>query len=90
MGNSFLGMNIEGVNQVAGSIEAQAVRIRGILKTLTATLESTPWIGADRDRFVQEWVSTHAPAIQKAAADMEQASGQVRASIKLQVQASGH
>jgi len=89
IGNGFLGMNIEGVNRVAGSIDGEAARISGVVTSLSATLQNTHWVGADRERFVAEWNGTCVPAMRRAVSDMRQASEQVRTSIKLQVQASG-
>ena len=90
MGNDFFGMDVEGIQKVSGSIDVEASHIQSILTSLTRTLSSTPWTGPDRDRFVQEWQDTHVPAIKKAVADLHEVSSNVKTSIQLQINASGH
>jgi len=88
-GNSFFGMDIEAVKGVTTSLESQAGQIESILKTLASALGATPWKGPDHDRFVDEWTNQYAPALTKAAKDIRDATGQMKASIQLQITASG-
>ena len=88
--SGFLGMNIEQMTTVAGSLDAQVARMNDILQRLTATLRTTHWVGDDRDRFVDEWTSIHVPAIRAAATDIQTTVGKVRTSISVQQHTSAY
>ena len=88
VGNSFFGMDVRQVESVAGSLTGQAERINRVLTQLTNTLNSTPWTGPDRDKFVREWAEVHVPAIRRAAEEIVTTVSRVRSDISLQVKAS--
>ena len=88
--SSFMGMEVEQVKGMAGSLEQQAAHLTSIISSLSATLSSTAWRGPDRDKFVDEWQNHQVPLIRKAISDMQSTSEQVRANITLQIRTSGN
>ena len=90
VGSGFMGMDVQGINRVVGSLNEEAEHIETILRSLTASLTNTAWAGHDRDVFVQDWNNMHAVAIRRAVDDLRSTAGQVKANVQMQITTSGH
>lgn len=71
---AVLGMDTEAVRRLAGDFEQVANRVGELERLLTASLASTDWVGADRDRFDQEWTATHATELRASVAALQLAA----------------
>lgn len=65
MAGQFTGMDITGVRQLATQLGSKADAIQTITQELSGLLQNTQWIGADRERFVNDWQSQHVAALTK-------------------------
>jgi hypothetical protein len=63
------------------SIEATAAR-------LGALAEQANWVGPDREAFVSEWRSRHAPALQSVCGDLDAAADRISRAAAAQRDAS--
>jgi uncharacterized protein YukE len=54
----FTGMDINEVRTLANQMRSSAQQIEQAMSALTNKLHGTPWVGADRERFVSEWDGT--------------------------------
>ena len=70
----FSGMDIGQVRNLSRQLERESNEIRNTLAQLTSQLESAPWKGSDRERFIGEWKSRHFAALQRVADGLATAS----------------
>ncbi|HWL44883.1 MAG TPA: WXG100 family type VII secretion target [Ilumatobacter sp.] len=61
--SNFTGMDIAGVRQLANQFSQKADEIDGIRNFLTSQLNSTQWVGNDRERFVGDWQGQYTTAL---------------------------
>ncbi|MDO8307944.1 MAG: hypothetical protein Q7V58_06255 [Actinomycetota bacterium] len=57
------GMDIAAVRQLAAQLRTSAADIDTMTATLTSMLSSTPWLGADRTNFDNDWSGTYTPQL---------------------------
>ncbi|MCL2788184.1 MAG: hypothetical protein FWD59_06775 [Micrococcales bacterium] len=88
MSNGFIGMCIEGVNQTAAALRAQADRLEAAERRLTAQTGDANWRGDDADHFRTDWTQAHAPAIKAAAEQVRLATEHARGAVEAQIWAS--
>ena len=85
---SFTGMDIGAVRQLSTQMNAKAGEIRTITQQLTSALESAPWVGPDRERFVGEWQSQHVAALNNVIQGLEAAAQTAQRNAQEQESAS--
>ncbi len=74
MAGQFTGMDIGGVRQLSHQLSAKAGEIEQIMHTLTSLLHHTQWVGPDRERFVDDWHSVHAVAMNNVVNGLDEAA----------------
>ncbi len=82
------GMDIEGVRQLAAQMDNNAAQIEQLIGTLNGALESTEWIGPDRERFVGDWHGTFMPQLTTVANSLRDTANAARANADQQEQTS--
>ncbi len=82
------GMNIEGVRQLAAQMDNNAGQIEQLMGALNGALESTEWIGPDRERFVGDWQNTFMPQLTAVANSLRDTANAARGNADQQEQAS--
>ncbi len=85
---SFTGMDIQGVRTLATQLNTAAGDIDGLLARLTGQLNSTSWVGPDREQFVGEWGSTHTSQLKNVAQALRDAAQKATLNAQQQEQAS--
>jgi len=85
---SFFGMIVEEVEQLAAQMTQRAEEITQLMGHLTSQLESTSWVGPDRENFHGEWHSSHIPALQNVANALGQAASKAHMNAQQQREAS--
>lgn len=73
----------------ANQMRARRRAIEEAATKLGALVEAANWVGPDRERFVNEWRSQHAPAIQNICTDLGHKADQVSRHAQRQAEASG-
>jgi hypothetical protein len=70
----FTGMDIEAVRSLGNTMKMKAAEIRTIMGQLSSSLEGTPWVGNDREKFLSEWQGTHCQQLNAVITGLEDAS----------------
>jgi len=73
-----VGMETEQVRQLARQLDGRADEIERMLRSTTARLSGLPWVGADRERFLNTWNSTHAAKLHAVAKGLRDAAERAR------------
>ena len=63
----FTGMDIAQVRALSRKMRAEADDIDRQVAHLTGQIQSAPWKGADRERYLDEWNHRHAAGLKQAA-----------------------
>lgn len=74
MSQAYLGMDPEAVRAMAAQMSAGAQQIRDLAAQIGSQVESAPWTGADREKFVSEWQGNHMAALTQVSEAIEQAA----------------
>ena len=74
MAGPFTGMDIAAVRGLSTQLTAKASDIRTLMQALTSQLDSTQWVGSDRERFAGDWQSQHCSALNSVIAGLEDAA----------------
>lgn len=85
---SFTGMSIPEVRSLANRMRTDADRIEEMMASLTAALESTQWVGPDRERFIGEWRGNHCTSLSRVCDGLRQAATLADQNAAQQEQAS--
>ena len=85
---NFTGMDVAGVRQLASQMTSSAGQIRQLMSQLTNQLNGTQWVGQDRQRFSDEWTSTHTQQLNQVAAALEDAAQRANQNASEQESAS--
>lgn len=88
MAGQFTGMDIPAVRQLATQMRSKAEEIRSLSQQLTGQLQNTQWVGADRDRFTNDWQSQHVASLNRVAEGLEAAAQAADQNAQQQEQAS--
>lgn len=72
----MFGADVAALRQLAWSLRYGNQEIDESRRRLAALVETLPWAGADRDRFVDEWHRVHSPTLTTIVNEMSAASGQ--------------
>jgi uncharacterized protein YukE len=86
--SNFTGMDIPGVRQLATQMDQRAEEIRTLMGQLTSALQSTQWVGPDREQFVGDWQSTHCQQLNHVIQGLSDAANRARQNAQQQEQAS--
>lgn len=76
--SDMFGMEILAIRNLARTMEQRAGEIETLLRTTSQRIGGLEWSGTDRERFVGEWESTHAPKLAKVAAGLRDAAATAR------------
>jgi len=86
--STFTGMDIAAVRTLSKQLKTRAEEIRTMTQQLTAQLNSTPWIGPDREQFLGDWTGQYTAALNGVVTGLEQASHRALRNSNEQEQAS--
>jgi uncharacterized protein YukE len=86
--STFTGMDIPGVRTLAGQMDQRAEEIRTLMGQLTNVLQSTQWVGPDRERFLSDWQGTHCQQLNNVIQGLTDAANRARVNAQQQEQAS--
>ncbi len=85
---SFTGMDIPAVRTLATTMNRDADQVHQLMTQLTHQLQSTPWHGPDRERFLSEWQSTHVARLTSVVNALHEAAQRATANANEQEQVS--
>jgi hypothetical protein len=71
---SMFGADVPALRQLSTTFDGRARRIEATRARMTALIVDLPWVGADRDRFVEGWMSIHQPNLIRLIDDLADAS----------------
>jgi hypothetical protein len=74
----MIGADIAQMGELERTFRAEAEKVRGAVTSIGGRVNSTQWVGADADKFRNEWESTHARTLSQAADALEQIAGVVK------------
>ena len=86
--SNFTGMDITAVRTLSKQLQTRADEIRTITQQLTGQLNSTPWVGPDREQFHGDWTGQYTAALNGVVNGLEQASVRALRNSNEQEQAS--
>lgn len=86
--SNFTGMDIQAVRTLATQFQNKAGEIDSLRQQLTGQLDSTPWVGPDRDRFHSDWTGQYSNALNQVAEALREASRRATQNANEQEQAS--
>ena len=82
------GMDISEVENLVHTMNSKAQEIEQIISQLTSQLDSARWVGPDRDNFVNEWQSSHVPALRNVVNGLHDAAQRAQGNVTAQREAS--
>ena len=85
---TYIGGDPAGIRQFASAVASRRNQIEATTHRLSRLVDSVPWAGADRERFVGEWRSVHEPNISRLLTDMIGLSQDANNAASRQEQAS--
>jgi hypothetical protein len=85
---AYTGMDIPAVQQLGRDLNAAAGEIQQLIGRLTPQITGAPWVGPDRERFVNDWTSQHVSQLNIVIRALEDASHAAMANASQQEQAS--
>jgi uncharacterized protein YukE len=88
MTQPYLGMDPEQVRQMAAALTAGATEVRELTASIGAQIEAASWTGQDREAFVSEWQTMHAPGLTLAADALDSAATKANSNADAQEQTS--
>lgn len=82
------GMDMAQVCSLANQMSEEAAEIDSLIHTLTSEIDSAPWMGRDRERFVNEWRQRHAASLHRVADGLSGAAREANEYVRRQDEAS--
>lgn len=73
---AVVGADVMALRGLVTTLVSRARKIETTKNQLTALIGDLPWVGSDRDRFVNEWNDVHQPNLIRLIDDMTTASSQ--------------
>jgi uncharacterized protein YukE len=70
----IVGADVPALRSFVSALTGRAHKIEQTKKELTALVQDLPWVGRDRDAFVNDWNSIHQPNLVRLIDDMRDAS----------------
>lgn len=88
---TMLGMDTDGVRQLATKFTSSAEEIRSLMNSLNSQIHGVQWTGQDHDRFLHSWDGQHMTQLRQVAEALDAAATDARnnASAQDQVSAAG-
>lgn len=86
--SNFTGMDIAAVRTLSTQLQTRADEIRTMTQQLTGQLNSTPWVGPDREQFHGDWTGQYTSALNSVVTGLEQAAMRAQRNSNEQEQAS--
>ena len=86
---AYTGMDIPAVRQLGHQLSAAANEIQGLISKLTPQITGAPWVGPDREHFVNDWTGQHVAQLNNVIRALEDASTAAMNNAMQQEQASG-
>lgn len=68
------GMDVAQVRSLARLMQTEAADIEHQSRVLTQQIESAPWVGKDRNDYLDTWRTTHVAALQRVSDALRDAS----------------
>lgn len=59
----LVGADVGAIRNFVLGLKRRSNEITATTAKLTTLIESIPWVGPDRERFVEEWHGTHRPGL---------------------------
>ena len=87
---NLTGMDIAEVRALSNQLRHSAGEIRTLIGQLNGKIESTQWIGADRNNFVGDWHGQYVPNLNHVVDALEAAAQRADANATEQEAASSH
>ena len=84
-----LGANVEELDNLGRRFDEEASKIEGIMQTITGQVDAVWWMGADADRFRNEWQTTHRTSLRNICQSLSDAANRCRSQAEQQRQTSG-
>jgi len=72
---SMVGGDVPAIREFVVGLRRRSQQISATTNRLNTVIESIPWVGPDREQFVQEWQGTHRPALVDLCAGLTEAAG---------------
>ncbi len=86
--SQMTGMNIDEVRHLSTQLNQAADEIQHLISSLTSKISSTTWVGADRDRFHNDWTGPYVQQLTGVVNGLRDASQTASANATQQEQAS--
>jgi uncharacterized protein YukE len=86
--SQMTGMIIEDVRQLSSQLSSAADEIQTLIGSLTAKIDSTTWVGPDRERFHSDWTGTYVQQLTTVMNGLREASTNAVTNANQQEQAS--
>ena len=83
------GMDVGAADQFSGKLSSSAGAVQGLLARTTALLGSVTWIGADAQRFHEDWHGSFVPQMTGAIQALHDNAQLIRTRAEAQRAASG-
>lgn len=74
---AMVGADIAALRGFAKALVDRRSKISATVDQLTSTIEGLNWVGADRERFVQDWHQLHRPGLLQILADLQDNSKKI-------------
>ena len=68
------GADVGAIRNFVLELRGRSQEVMNTVNRLTAVIEAVPWVGVDRDRFVQDWTGSHRPALVELCNDLVDAA----------------
>lgn len=87
---TMYGMDIAAVRQLATQLQSAAdtTILIDVVQRLSSALESTAWVGPDREKFKSDWEGTHVPNLRNVAEALRNAATNANMNATQQEQTS--
>lgn len=72
---SMVGGDVPAIRNFVIGLRRRSQQITATTNRLSAVIDGVPWVGPDREQFVQEWQGTHRPALLDLCAGLVEAAG---------------
>lgn len=87
---SMLGGDVAALFSFGAQLLERRRNIEDAAKKLGCLVEQANWVGPDREKFVSEWQSQHAPALMGVCDDLSEANQRVTVAAQKQQDASAN
>lgn len=70
----FLGLDVMAIRHLSRQLDTQAAEVDTSIREMDQLIRTTEWYGTDSRRFLEQWESTHAAELRRAAGLLREAS----------------